>query len=217
MPNSKEPCQLDVMIARLEEANARARERFAGADETVFKSERDIARHPSDQTNPPAVPDRQSTGSRPALLALVVLPLAASACVVAAFAWQSSNGDAAKVIGARWATSLLAQPAPLAPTTSQDVPGAAPMSPELAQRLEKMERDLANVGQQIEQLKIRQDQMVRENTAVAQQLKAALAQKVRDNARVAEQLRASQEQLAVVMSLLLPSPQARAHPQAPGR
>jgi septal ring factor EnvC (AmiA/AmiB activator) len=234
MPDSKEPYQLDAMIARLEEANARAHEQFARADETVFKSEQDVARHPSERQKPPAVPDRQSTRSRPALLALIALPLAASACV-AAFAWQSSYGDAAKLTGARWATSLLPQPAPLTPTTSQDVPGAAPMFPELAQRVQMMARDLANMEQQIEQLKTSQEQMVRDNTAIAEQLKAALAQKVRDNAAVAEQLKASQEQLAVVMSFwtaagsaqkplrirkpvpLLPSPQARAHPQAPGQ
>jgi septal ring factor EnvC (AmiA/AmiB activator) len=229
MLDSKEPYQLDAMIARLEEANARAHEQFARADETVFKSEQDVACRPSDQQKPPAIPDRESTRSRPAILALILPALAASA-----FAWQSSYDDAAKLTDARWATSLLPQPAPLAPTTSQDVPGAAPMLPELAQRLQTMARDLANMEQQIEQLKTSQEQMVRDNTAIAAQLKAALAQKVRDNAAVAEQLKASQEQLAVVMSLwtagsaqkplpirkpvaLLPSPQARAHPQAPGQ
>ncbi len=224
----KEPYQLDdAMVARLEEANARAREKFARVDETVFKSEQDVAGHPSDQQKPPAVPDRQSSRGRPTVLALIGLLLAASACV-AAFAWQSSYGDAAKFIVARWANALLPQSTPLASTTSQDAPAAAQMFPELAQRLQTMERDLANMEQQIEQLRTSQEQMVRDNTAVAEQLKAALAQTVRDNAAVAGQLKASQEQLATVVMLsarkrlrmrkpvpLLPSPQAGAHPQAP--
>jgi hypothetical protein len=187
MPNPKEPYQLDVaMIARLEEANARAykQKQFANVDETVFESQQDVARHPSDQQKSPAIPDQQSSRSRAMLLALIVLPLAASACL-AAFAWRSSS------------------------------------------------RDLANMERQIEQLKTSQEQMIRDNTAVAEQLKAELAQMVRDNATVAEQLlKASQEQLATVMSFwtassaqkplrkrkpvpLLPSPQAGARPQAP--
>jgi regulator of replication initiation timing len=227
MPNPKEPYQLDAIVGRLEEANARAYEQFARENETVFNSEQDVARHPSDQQKPPAIPDRQSSRSRPVFLALIGLLLAASACV-AAFAWQSSYADEAKLIVARWANALLPQPAPLASTTSQDVPAAARMFPELAQRLQTMERDLANMKQQIEQLMSSREQMVRDNTAVAEQLKAALAQMVRDNAAVAEQLKASQEQLATVVMLSarkpsrmrkpvpsLPSPQAGAHPQAP--
>jgi hypothetical protein len=197
MPNPKEPYQLDAMVARLEEANARAREKLARVDETVFKSDQDVAGHPSAQQKPPAVPDRQSS-RRPTFLVIGLL-LAASACV-AAFVWQSSYGDAAKLIVARWANALLPQSAPLAKTTSRDAPAAARMSPEPAQRLQMMERDLANMEQQIEQLKTSQEQMVRDNSVVAEQLKAALAQMVRDNAAVAGQLKASQEQLAVVMS-----------------
>jgi septal ring factor EnvC (AmiA/AmiB activator) len=225
MPNPKEPDQLDAMVARLEKANARAYEQFARVDETVVKSEQEAPRHPSEQQKPPAVPDRQSSRGRPTFLALIGLLLAASAGI-AAFAWQSSYGDAAKLIVARWANALVPQYAPLAPTTSQDVP-AARMSPELAQRLQTMARDIANMEQHIEQLKTSQEQMARDNSAVAEQLKAALAQMVRDNAAVAEQLKASQEQLAVVMSfwtaglarkplrirkpMPLPSPQAPVH------
>jgi hypothetical protein len=75
-----------------------------------------------------------------------------------------------------------------------------------------MAHDLANEAQGIEQLKISQEQMVRDIEAVGEQLKAALSQMNRDNAAVgalktalsqmtrdnaaaAEQLKATQEQM----------------------
>jgi hypothetical protein len=227
MPNSKKTDPHDVAVAAIAQACeqlGRADEQFAFVDERVFKSEQDAARHRSDQQMRPAVPDRRSSRGRPALLGLIGLLLAA--CVgVAAFAWQSSYGDAAKLIIARWASqrvstspvslekhevpaqpspptadvatanAALPQPAPLVQTTRQDVaPPAAPMSPELAQWLQTMARDLANVEQGIEQLKTSREQMVRDNAAVAERFEAAEAQMARDNAAVAE-LKASQEQL----------------------
>jgi hypothetical protein len=110
-----------------------------------------------------------------------------------------------------------AQPAPTQETLSaQGVPQniastAAPMSPELEQRLQTLAHDLANVAQGIEQLKTSQEQMVGHNAAVAEvlkaalsqmardsaavgTLKAALSQMTRDNAAVVEQLKVTQEQ-----------------------
>ncbi len=221
MPNPKQTDPPDLAVAALMDAY----EQIGRADERVFESEQDAARHPSDQQNRPAVPDRRSSRGRPALLGLIGLLLAACVCV-AAFAWRSSYGDAAKLIITRWipqrvstsslslekqevpaqpipptadvatANAALPQRAPLAQTTPQDVaPTAAPMSPELAQWLQTMARDLANMEQRIEQLKTSQEQMVRDNAAVAEQLKAAQAQMARDNAAVAE-LKASQEQMS---------------------
>ena len=233
MPNPKQTDPHDVAVAAIEQAYeqlGRADEQFAFGDERVFKSEQDAARHPSDQQMRCAVPDRRSSRGRPALLSLIGLLLVA--CIsVAVFARQSSYGDAAKLIIARWAA--LPQPAPLAQTTPQDAaPAAAPMSFELAQWLQTMVRDVANLEQRIEQFETSQEQMVRDNAAVAEQLKAALAQTARDNTAVTEQLKASQQQLAVVESFwavgfarkplrmrkpvpTLPSLQARAQPQAP--
>jgi hypothetical protein len=90
------------------------------------------------------------------------------------------------------------QPAPLAQTAPEDVapPTGAGLSPESAQQLQSMARDLATMGQEIEQLKTSQAQMVRDNGELAEQLKAAQAQMVRANAELAEQLKASQEQMA---------------------
>ena len=56
------------------------------------------------------------------------------------------------------------QPAPLAQTAPEGVaPTAAALSPELTQLLQSMARDLATMGQRIEQLKTSQEQMARDN------------------------------------------------------
>jgi hypothetical protein len=88
------------------------------------------------------------------------------------------------------------QPAHLAQTAPEDVATtAAALSPESAQQLQSMARDLATVGQEIEQLKTSQAQMVRANAELAEQLKAAQAQMDRDNAELAKQLKAAQAQM----------------------
>lgn len=50
------------------------------------------------------------------------------------------------------------------------------MSPELAQLLQTLARDLANVEQGIEQLKTSQEQMARDNAKATEQLKATREQ-----------------------------------------
>jgi hypothetical protein len=170
----KHSFQPAAMAARSEEVIARAHEPVARPDEGVSESRQDAARHPSDQQKRPAVPDRQSSRGLLAL-GLIGLLFAATTIGVVAFAWQSPYFNAAQLIAARWV--------PLAQTTPQGVtPTAAPMSSDLAQRLQTMAHDLANVAQGIEQLKTSQEQMVRDNEAVGQQLKAALSQMNRDNA-----------------------------------
>src|SRR5712671_6151944 len=80
------------------------------------------------------------------------------------------------------------QPAPLAQTAPEDVaPTAAALSPESAQQLQSMARDLATLGQEIEQLKTSQEQMVRDNANAAEQLKASQEQMARVIAKASEQ------------------------------
>jgi hypothetical protein len=274
MPNPEQTDPHDVAIAALKQAReqiGRADKQLPRVDEQVSKLEQGAARHPSGQQKRLAVPGRRSSRGRLALLGLIGLLLAA--CIsVAALAWQSPYGDAAKLMFARWApqrvstsslplekqelpaqpsppavdvaaNAALPQPAPLAQTTPQDVaPTAVPLSPELAQWLQTMARDLANMEQGIEQLKSSQEQMVRDNAELAEQLKAAQAQMARDNEHAAEQLKASQEQMARLIAKAseqnlrprtsappprpiatptrkpvpkLSSPQARARPLAP--
>ena len=76
------------------------------------------------------------------------------------------------------------QPPLLAQAPPEDVAptAAATLSPELTQLLQSMARDLATLGQGIEQIKASQEQLAR------------------DNAHTAEQLKVSQEQLARVIA-----------------
>jgi hypothetical protein len=183
MSNPEQGVPLDLMmIRRLEEANARAYQRAAHAEEQVSEPQQDGLRQLSDRQNPTTV-----LASRGWLaLALFASLLAASLSVVA-FVWQSSYLNAGKMLIARLAP-------PPAQTTAQVVaPTAAPISHELAQRLQTMARDLAIVTQGIEQLKISQEHMVRDNAAFGEQLKAVLSQLTRDNAALVEQLKAGQE------------------------
>jgi len=93
------------------------------------------------------------------------------------------------------------------------------MSAELAQRLQTMARDLANVAQGIEQLKNSQEQLTRDNATVAEQLKATLSQMTRDDAAVAEQFRAALSQItrdnAAIAEQLKASQDQTVRPRAP--
>jgi hypothetical protein len=157
---------------------------------------------------------------RLALKGLIGLVLAA--CLgAAAIAWQS-HGDAVKAIFASRAsqsdlTSSLAPknldaektspPAVQATATRAARPqptflaqmapeGAAPTNAAPPSELQSMGRDLAAIEQKIEQLKIGQAQIIRDNAAFAEQLKASQQQMARDSAAVAEQLKANEEQIA---------------------
>src|SRR5712664_119482 len=270
-PEQTDPHDVAVAaLKQAREQIGRADRQLPRADEQVSRLEQGTARKPLGQQKRLAVPGRRSSRGRLALLGLIGLLLAA--CIsAAALAWQSPYGDAVKLMFARWApqrvstsslplekqelpaqpsppavdvaaTAALPQPAPLAQTTPQDVAPAAPLSPELAQWLQTMARDLASVEHGIEQLKTSQEQMVRDNAELAEQLKAAQAQMARDNANAAEQLKASQGQMARLIAKAseqnlrpktsappprpiatptrkpvpkLSSPQARARPPAP--
>ena len=102
---------------------------------------------------------------------------------------------------------------------AQGAPAVAPIAPDLAQQIQMIARELANVEQGIDQLKRGQAQMVRDNAELtehlnaaqemarhnanlAEDLKAAEAQMARDNLNFAEQLKASQEQMAKIAEQL---------------
>jgi septal ring factor EnvC (AmiA/AmiB activator) len=215
--------RVDEELAHTYEQIAQADEQIARAEEQLSKLEQDVARYPSDhpqtRTNtlrPAVLGNRPSPGGR-AIRGFIGLLLAA--CIgVAAFVSQSSYGDAARQIVARWAPQLVstsslplanpgrsAQPdpptarvvaaqtaspqaAPPAQTASQGVaPTVAPVSSELAQLLQTMARDLANVEQGIEQLKASQEQIVRDNAKTVEQLKASQEQMTRLIAKASEQ------------------------------
>src|SRR5216684_2962029 len=231
---------------------ARADEHLAHVNEQVSKLEHDAARNPS------AALGRLPSRGRPMLRGLIGLLLAAF-IFITAFVSQSSHGDAARLIFARWAPQLIltsslpmekpvlpaqpsrsavqvaaaepiaAQPTPLAQTAPQDVaPTAAAVSPGVAQLLQTMARDLANVKQRIEQLKTSQEQMATDNAKAVEQLKASQEQMTRLIAKTSD--KTSEQNLRPKTSAppsrpiayptrkpvpRLPSPHARAQPQAP--
>jgi uncharacterized membrane protein YccC len=118
---------------------------------------------------------------------------------------------------------------PSAQTAPQDVtPAAAPTAPELAQLLQTMARDLANVEQGIGQLKANQEQAARDNAKITEELKASQEQMTRLIAKISEHNKVSEQNLRPRTSAppLQPvaapkpvpvrqSPQARMRPQAP--
>ena len=80
------------------------------------------------------------------------------------------------------------QPATVAQTAPEGAaPTAAALSPELTPLLQSMARDLATVGQRVEQLKASQEQMARDNANLAEQLKAGREEMARVIAMVSEQ------------------------------
>jgi hypothetical protein len=206
------------------------------------------------------VPGGRPSVGRPAVRGLTGLMLAA--CIGgAALAWQSSSGKqiiakwapqiamastlpldkpgfaaqaSPRNVQAVAAEAAPPQPAPLVQTAPEEIaPASAAMSPELAQLLQTMARDLATVGQGVEQLKTGQEQMARDNAKVAEQLKANQEETNRVIAKASEarawDTKASEQNSPPNISAPRPrltatptrnparmpqSPQAKPHPQA---
>ena len=207
----------DALSARADDRLAHAYEQIARADEQLARVSEQLAKMERDAARPLAEPGPQSPPRRPALRALVGLPLVAC-IVVAALVLQSSYGGGAKLVLARWAPQLLStlslprenppfptQPAPstvqvaaaeaalpqatpLAQTAPQDAPPtAAAAFPDHTQLLQTMAHDLANVERNIEQLKANQQQIASDNLKAIEQLKASQEEIKRVLARVSEQ------------------------------
>jgi hypothetical protein len=213
------------------------------ADERLARKTEQISKPKPDAVHSP-VPGRPLSAGRPALRGLIGLLLAAGIFVAASVS-QSSHIDPAKLTVARWMSQLgltsseppnqaasrvppgvsaaqlngaepmasQATPSPL--TTPQEGAATASLSLDQAQMLQVMARDLAKLGQRIEELNTRQEQMAGENTKLdlAQILQAMapdltkLGQRIEElntrqqrmageNAKAIEQLTASQDQLA---------------------
>lgn len=257
----------DAMVARADERLVHAYDQIARADEQLARLNEQLARleqEPKHQPSIAAMSHRPSRGSR-ALRGIVGLLLAASVFGIA-FVSQSSYGEAAKSTVARWAPQLMALPSwtekseeaaqpgqsavqlaaatsalpqsEPAQTAAQDTAPSAPSTAELAQMLQAMARDLANLEQGIGQLKANQEQIARDNARATEELKASQEQMTRLIARLSEQSKAAEPNLRLRPSATSPatsstsalparpaaaprpvpvrqSPQARARPQAP--
>jgi hypothetical protein len=254
MDTTLNPKQTDMrhgLVADADQELARAYEQITRADEQLVRAEEQLSKLEHDAA-PRLRLARMNRRGR-AVRGFTGLLLAAF-IGIAAMVSQSSYGDTARPIIARWVPqyvpssspalenrALPAQPglatvqaaavdtaSPQPAALAQSAPeGAAPttagLSPELTQLLQSMTRDLATVGQGIEQLKAGQEQMARDNANAAEQLKAIQEKMARVVAKASEQnLRpTSAPPLRPIATptrkpvLTQQSPQARARPQAP--
>lgn len=126
-PKSTEPLDASVggadeRLAHAHEQITRAGEQLARLDEQVARMERDAARQP------PAGPSPQSRPGKPAIRALVGLPLAACILVAALVLY----GGGAKLVVARWApqpVSTASLPPENPPLPAQSTPSAVQQPP----------------------------------------------------------------------------------------
>lgn len=205
----------DVLVARADERLAHAYEQLARADDQLARVTEHLSKLEHDAAHDPG----RARRGRPALRGFIGVLLAA--CILgAAFVSQSSYGDAAKPIIARWAPQLVmasslpmeklaltpehgppvvqaaaAEPASAqaTPLAQDATPAAAPASPELTELLQAMARDVANVEQGIEQLKASQAQMASDNAKAVEELKASQDEMTRLIAKTSEQKAAEQK------------------------
>jgi uncharacterized membrane protein YccC len=217
-PHNAEIARADEQLAHAHEQIVRADKDLARLSEQLAKMEREAAHPPWAGPGPQSPPTGpQSPPRRPALRALVGLPLAAC-IVVAALVLQSSYGGGAKLVVARWAPQLVstpslspenaplpAQPAPsivqiaaaeaappqatpVAQTAPQDAaPTVTAALADHTQLLQTMARDLANLERNIEQLKANQQQIANDHSKAIEELKASQEEIKRVLARVSEQ------------------------------
>ena len=232
-PSASDPKATEAANGLIEPADERLRE-----TEQISEPEPDAAQDPL--LVPSLVTSGPSAG-RPALRGLIGLVSAAS-IFVAAFISQSSHIAAAKQTVARWvaqlgstsseplnqserrvsrvvsaaqlnaAESMATAPSPR--TAPQEVAATASLSLDQTQMLQAIARDLAKLGQRVEELNTRQEQMAGASAkldlaqlqAMAPDL-AKLGQRLEEfntrqeqmagaNAKAIEQLTASQDQLA---------------------
>lgn len=198
------------LAARADQRLAHAYEQIALADEQLARFNAQISRLETDgaRKNRPRLPSR----GRPVLRGFIALLLTAGVCT-AAFAWHS-YGETARPAIARWAPQLAlalppsseapklaAEPAapavqlaaagsqlpPSAQNAQQDG-AASPLPAETAQLLQTLTRDLADLRQEVEQLKAGQEALTRETATNADQLKESREQTARAIASVSEQM-----------------------------
>ena len=118
--------------------------------------------------------------------------LLAAAIGLVAWWWPSSPDTAATAPSAPMA---LAQAAPQAAAPKDAAPVPVAASAGLEQQLQPMTRDLAALRQSLEQYKVTQEQLVRDNENLRSQLAAGREEIARNNG-VIDQLRATQIQMA---------------------
>jgi regulator of replication initiation timing len=193
-----------------------------------------LAREVGISPSVPAPPTSMKTSRLPLAMSLrladwrfVVFAGSLLAAPIGVAAWRSSSADTAMMAPSD--PKPLAQAAPEAAAPKDVASVTVGLSSGLAQQLQPMARDLAALRQTVEQLKERQEQLVRDNenltsqleasreemarnNSIVDQLKATQIQMARESQTLTEQVNASQEQLARVIAS--PS-EPKAMPEAP--
>jgi hypothetical protein len=205
----------EALISRVDEQLAHVNEQIKSADEQLARLSR--RKHEAPRVSPPGRPR-----GRPWLRGIVGVLIAAY-IAAAAFVSQSSYGNAvaesAPLLTSALALpletlGLLTQPNPssvqLAATAGASLPAqiaphdvtrtALPVSPEPAELIQTLARDLANVEREIEQLKASQQQFASDNAKTIEQIKLSQEQEARDIAKTVELLKASQDQVAQLIA-----------------
>src|SRR5258706_2842849 len=196
------------VYARVDEEIARAYEQIALADKQLSNLAPDAARHP-----PGAVNNAQVQGARPSIGGRAVrgvVGLLLAACIgVAAIVWQSSYGDAARQIVAKWAPQLVltaslpppenpglsAQPTPPAvdpPAVEVAAANPAPPEPEPLQPAPSAQAAPEAVAPIVAALSPESAQLLQ---SMAHDI-ASVGQEIEQLKASIEQLRASQQQLS---------------------
>jgi uncharacterized protein YgiM (DUF1202 family) len=198
----------DALVARADQRLVHAYAQIARADEQLARVNEQLSKLEQDAAHDPlAVVGHRPPRGRRARRGFVGLLLAA--CIFAgAFVSQSSYGDAAKLIIARWAPQPLFASSlpsekpgiPVQPSQSTvQVAAATPVLPPPTPPAETASQDVAPAAAPIPpELAQLLQTMARDLTNVQQgveQLKANQEQAARENATATEQLKASQEEM----------------------
>src|SRR6266478_3046166 len=239
--NPKQTEPRNVLIARADEELSHAYEQITSAGEQIARAEEQLSRleHAARRAVPGK---RPSLRGRRAVRGLIGLMLAACIGVAAIGWQSPYGDAARQIIArwapqlvltsslplekpglpaqpsppavqAAAAKTAPPQPAPLAQTAPEDVaPTAAALSPELTQLLQSMARDLATLGQAIEQLKVSQQQMARDHVNAVDLLRASQEQMARVVAKTSE-AKASEQNLRPKTSAPPPRPTSAPTPR----
>ena len=123
----------------------------------------------------------------------VVLVGSLLAASIGVAAWRSSSVDTAMMAPSD--PKPLTQAAPEAAAPKDVASDTVGLSSGLAQQLQPMARDLAALRQTVEQLKERQEQLVRDNENLTSQFEASREEMARNNS-IVDQIKATQTQMA---------------------
>ena len=159
-----------------------------------------LAREVGISPSVPAPPTSMKTSRLPLAMSLrladwrfVVLVGSLLAAPIGVAAWRSSSADTAMMAPSD--PKPLAQAAPEAAAPKDVASVTVGLSSGLAQQLQPMARDLAALRQTVEQLKERQEQLVRDNENLTSQLEASREEMARNNS-IVDQIKATQIQMA---------------------